>query len=38
MTLFGKFDKTWLRPILFFGNNPIILLIFPVARGLRILS
>ena len=26
MTLFGRLDKSWLRPVLFFGNNPISLI------------
>jgi len=26
MTFFSKLDKSWLRPILFFGNNPISLI------------
>jgi nitrate/TMAO reductase-like tetraheme cytochrome c subunit len=26
MTLFSRLDKNWLRPILFFGNNPISLI------------
>ena len=26
MTLFNKLDKAWLRPILFFGNNPLSLI------------
>jgi nitrate/TMAO reductase-like tetraheme cytochrome c subunit len=26
MTLFNRLDKNWLRPILFFGNNPISLI------------
>ena len=26
MTLFSKLDKSWLRPVLFFGNNPISLI------------
>ena len=26
MTLFSDFEKNWLRPFLFFGNNPISLI------------
>ena len=26
MTRFGNFEKNWLRPFLFFGNNPISLI------------